>query len=280
MTKNIFLSSLMLILASLLISCAPNLNSTPVNSNNNLLKERVKTNITKTKASSKLPLNETSNYQEVGVASWYGGGDGLHGKKTASGDIFDKRSLTAAHKTLPLPSVIKVTNLHNNRSIILMVNDRGPFSNKRILDVSERAADELGMKLQGSAKIKLEHLAYESQQLIKKLELKEQFIGTREANQKIASNNKKHAPVKIAAKLNKVKANKKDCYIQIGSFKNKNNASKVARKLAYLGVVDVAKVNNIYRVRLGPIKSEKAENLLDKIIQAGNKDAILLAGKS
>ncbi len=106
---------------------------------------------------------ETYNYTEKGIASWYG--PNFHGKRTANGEIFDKNELTAAHKTLQLPSLIRVTNLENGRSLILRVNDRGPFSRNRILDCSERAAELLGFKVQGTARIKLEVLGNESRRI-------------------------------------------------------------------------------------------------------------------
>ncbi len=103
---------------------------------------------------------ETFNHTEVGMASWYG--PGFHGKQTANGEIFNKNDLTAAHRTLQLPSIIRVTNLKNGRSIILRVNDRGPFAHNRILDVSERAAKSLGFKKDGIAKIRMEVMPNES----------------------------------------------------------------------------------------------------------------------
>jgi rare lipoprotein A len=99
---------------------------------------------------------EVKNYEKTGLASWYG--PGFHGKKTANGEIFDRYDLTAAHHTLPLPCIVKVTNLHNNKSVILRVNDRGPFAkNKksRIIDISEKAAEILDMKNKGIAKVKV-----------------------------------------------------------------------------------------------------------------------------
>lgn len=100
---------------------------------------------------------------QTGIASWYG--PGFHGKRTANGEKFDKRELTAAHKTLQMPSLIRVTNLDNGRSLILRVNDRGPFSRGRILDVSERGAELLGFKGRGTAKVRVEVLEAESRQL-------------------------------------------------------------------------------------------------------------------
>lgn len=100
---------------------------------------------------------ETYTHTEVGVASWYG--PGFDGKRTANGEVFSTQELTAAHRTLQMPSLIRVTNLANNRSIIVRVNDRGPFSKERIIDVSGRAAELLGFKHHGTAKVKLELLA-------------------------------------------------------------------------------------------------------------------------
>lgn len=102
-------------------------------------------------------------YDEIGVASWYG--PNFHGKRTANGDVFDEDALTAAHKTLPLPSMVKVTNLSNNRSTVLMVNDRGPYSNGRILDVSKRAAEILGFRMNGTAKVRVEYLPAHTNQM-------------------------------------------------------------------------------------------------------------------
>lgn len=97
---------------------------------------------------------ETYNHTETGIASWYG--PKFHGKLTANGEIFDQNELTAAHRTIQMPSIIRVTNLENGRTLILRVNDRGPFAHDRILDVSKRAATLLGFKNKGTAKIRLE----------------------------------------------------------------------------------------------------------------------------
>ncbi len=111
---------------------------------------------------------------EVGVASWYGDHKirkGFHGKKTANGDQFNTHMLTAAHKTLPIPSVAKVTNLDNGKVLIVMINDRGPYKKSRILDVSAEAASLLDFKHKGIAKVKVEYLAEETNELLDKLSL-------------------------------------------------------------------------------------------------------------
>ncbi|MCL2474472.1 MAG: septal ring lytic transglycosylase RlpA family protein, partial [Alphaproteobacteria bacterium] len=103
---------------------------------------------------------EDYSYDETGIASWYG--DPFHNKLTANGELYNKQELTAAHTTLPLPSLARVTNLENGRSIVVRVNDRGPFIGNRIIDLSERSADLLGFKSQGTAKVRVQVLADES----------------------------------------------------------------------------------------------------------------------
>ncbi len=114
--------------------------------------------------------SEDPSYDKVGMASWYG--PNFHGKSTANGDVFNTNALTAAHQTLPLPSLVRVTNLNNGRTIIVMVNDRGPFSKGRIIDVSRRAADKLDFTRAGTAKVRVQFLPKETEQLLQKLALK------------------------------------------------------------------------------------------------------------
>ena len=96
------------------------------------------------------------DYDETGVASWYG--PNFHGKLTANGEIFDMNRLTAAHKTLPLPSLVRVTNTENGRSAVLRLNDRGPFAGERIIDLSRAAAERLGTRRQGLGRVRVEYL--------------------------------------------------------------------------------------------------------------------------
>ena len=103
---------------------------------------------------------ETYNFTQTGIASWYG--PNFHGKRTANGEIYDQYALTAAHKTLQMPSIVRVTNLENGRSIIVRINDRGPFSRGRIIDMSSRGADLLQFKRNGTAKVKVQILPVES----------------------------------------------------------------------------------------------------------------------
>lgn len=108
--------------------------------------------------------------EQTGVASWYG--DDFHGKKTANGEIYNMGDMTAAHRTLPLPSLVRVTNLANNKQVIVRVNDRGPFAKNRIIDLSQRAAEILEYKNKGVTAVKLELLKDETQEFLTEIGLK------------------------------------------------------------------------------------------------------------
>lgn len=94
------------------------------------------------------------DYDRVGMASWYG--PGFHGKTTASGKRYDMNAMTAAHKTLPFGTRVRVTNLENDRSVTLTINDRGPFVKGRIIDVSRKASEKLGFKTKGKARVRVQ----------------------------------------------------------------------------------------------------------------------------
>jgi rare lipoprotein A len=242
-------------------------------------------------------------HDEVGMASWYGIGDGFHGKMTANGDKYNHQALTAAHRTLPLPSVVRVTNLDNNQSVILMVNDRGPFSKKRVIDVSAKAADKLKMKGKGVAKVRVQYLQHETKQLLAHLGLPEKegaytckskdhaenYI--KQANDKLAKNNKSTQVASrgeaIHSAITKFGANQtfipgeNDIFIQLGSYNSKKNAVEVAQKYSKLAATDVTAVKSgkadLYNVRLGPIRDRTdATNLLAKVIALGNNKATII----
>lgn len=115
------------------------------------------------------PQNYAS-FEESGTASWYG--DDFHGKLTANGEIYNMDEMTAAHRTLPLPSMVRVTNLRNGKSVIVRVNDRGPFAKNRIIDVSEKAAIALEFKDRGTTEVKIELLRNDTDELLQRLKIK------------------------------------------------------------------------------------------------------------
>lgn len=100
--------------------------------------------------------NEDTKYKAEGLASWYG--DDFHGRLTANGEVFDMHSIAAAHPTLPMPCYVRVTNLGNGNSMVVRVNDRGPYHGNRVIDVSQRAADLLGFKNRGTARVRVEYV--------------------------------------------------------------------------------------------------------------------------
>jgi rare lipoprotein A len=106
---------------------------------------------------------EDYNFDETGIGSWYG--PGFHSKVTANGEIYDENDMTAAHRTLPMPSLVRVTNLDNGRSIVVRINDRGPYANNRVIDMSRRGAQLLGYEKSGTAKLRVQILADESRQI-------------------------------------------------------------------------------------------------------------------
>ncbi len=249
---------------------------------------------------------EDFSYDTTGIASWYG--EDFHGKYTANGEIFDLNALTAAHRTLPMPSVVQVTNLENGRSIELRVNDRGPYARGRIIDVSRRAAQLLGFEAQGTAKVRVRILVPESIQVASLaqhnggasaepgqaapvLPVVTQPLrpapGVRVASNETASlpSHPRPAPAPVVATPPELPATvavapikPTQIYIQAGAFSVAANAVKVKGRIERLGAVNVvgARVNGIdlYRVRLGPIGSvDEADRLLDQVVGAGLTEA-------
>lgn len=210
---------------------------------------------------------EDYNYSEVGMASWYG--DDFHAKKTANGEKYDMNTLTAAHRTLPLPSIVKVTNLENGRSLVVRVNDRGPYAKERIIDLSKRAAGLLGYQTKGTAKVKVEIMAKESKAL------KAAMLGQEYSSDVIQT-------VSQNVLSSKEDLNKQhsfdDYFIQVGSFKEKSLADCFEKKIKTFGQTSVANAevngSQYYRVRLGPISTKDiAEEKLSEIQSNGFHDA-------
>ncbi len=190
-------------------------------------------------------------YDEVGIASWYGGK--FHGRKTANGEIFDKNALTAAHKTLPLPVIARVTNLSNGRSVKVRINDRGPFIRGRLIDLSQAAANELGFIHHGTAKVRVEVIPLESRALVKGIEQYEPQAHSVSA-----------VPVR----------DKSAVYLQLGSFSQRGNANKLKRELDGYNNVSIQPVilsgKKYFRVRMGPyMDASAALHARERLAEAG-----------
>lgn len=215
---------------------------------------------------------EDYHYSEVGMASWYG--DDFHAKTTANGERFDMNSLTAAHRTLPLPSIVRVTNLENGRSLVLRVNDRGPYAKGRIIDVSKRASQLLGFHTQGTTKVRVEIMAKESKALKAALLGEECPEETDVAEQ---------TPLPVIQKAPAATATgqsypKGSYFVQAGSYSLQSGAQNVAARLDEVGNTNIYYVNingqNYYRVRVGPFADENEAALaLSKVQDNGIYDA-------
>lgn len=238
---------------------------------------------------------ESYDLVETGIASWYG--SDFHNKKTANGEIYDRFDLTAAHRTLQMPSLVRVTNLENGRSIVLRINDRGPFARGRILDVSERGAELLGFKRKGTAKIRLEVLGPESRALAEVAKQGRSTAGTEIAynrngrlpdeynvrHPKVIQATQKqveqYIPEKELAKITQV--SNPQIYVQTASFSDKQTARQAAQKLSYLHRTRVKPVlikgRQFYRVQMGPMKDvHNADVFLERAIDQGYHDALII----
>ena len=172
-------------------------------------------------------LKTAKQYRKRGIASWYG--TRFHGRKTATGETYDMLAMTAASKVLPIPSYVHVRNLENNRSIIVKVNDRGPFAHNRIIDLSYVAAKKLGYAKKGTALVEVRAISYQ----------KRKIEPTRVANS----------------------AGSAHLYLQVGSFKSKYRALALKKRLRHYTQVKISTTRQIqsgksyFRVRVGPFKN-------------------------
>ena len=173
-----------------------------------------------------------SGYSETGIASWYG--SDFHGKPTASGEIYNMYAMTAAHKTLPLGTYVRVTNLENGRSVVVKINDRGPFVKGRIIDLTYTAAKKLGMIHKGTAKVRINIVSSPIRPGNNRFYFRKYFA-VQLASFKLFDNaigfkrNVKRYFTKTYIK--KIKSSKGTFYrVLIGNYKTRNNAEKVLKK--------------------------------------------------
>ena len=186
-------------------------------------------------------MDSSDGYSEKGIASWYG--PKFHGKKTSNGEIYDMYAMTAAHKTLPLPSYLEVTNLENGRKIIVRVNDRGPFHDNRIVDLSYTAATRLDILTKGTALVEIS------------------AINPR-------SHKKGGAPVVTRSQEKRAPL---DFYVQIGVFSDYNNATNLKNRLRGLEApirIEEITLNNAtaFRVKIGPLNNiNTADDIVSRL---------------
>jgi rare lipoprotein A len=252
---------------------------------------------------------EDPEYDQTGIGSWYG--EEFHGRLTANGEIFDRNQITAAHPTLPMPVNARVTNLENGRSIVVRINDRGPFANGRVIDLSEKAAELLGYRVQGTARVRVTYLGRAdlegNRTLLAGADTPEEIATAVPAAPTGVVASGSLAPVAGAAiaaerpvdTLPRPVAQQSQTssdlpsvdgevtqvpvpqatgiYIQAGAFGNFENANRVASNLAFAG----ARISQIeregmplYRVRMGPYQDvTTADAVLFEVQSSGHMDA-------
>lgn len=231
---------------------------------------------------------EDYSYSETGIASWYG--DDFHDKRTANGETYNMRAITAAHRTLPLPSIVKVTNLENGKSIIARVNDRGPYVKNRIIDVSEKGAELLGYKNKGTAKVKVEILA-EASKALKEAMLSDNnqsktyadALPTNKISTTPASATTINKPLKLAENTTIQPVETGPFFVQVGAFSDYEKAQSLADSMKRFGNVSIFEAylskDGIYRVRLGAYNSRnEALKILDRLLDYGHSDVSIIQG--
>ncbi|VAV88477.1 Septum-associated rare lipoprotein A [hydrothermal vent metagenome] len=216
------------------------------------------------------------NYNRVGTASWYG--PNFHGKKTANGETFNQNAMTAAHPTLPLPSVVKVTNLSTGKQILVRVNDRGPFVDNRMIDLSKRAATELGYKSKGTTKVRVEYVGPAPLKSSRKpiaLASATSKVKVRPTPKPVASNVWPDDPrEKYSIALSRPRTSVSGWFVQAGAYSNRQRAEQVAdaMQIDQRPSVQTAYVANryIYRVLVGPFANKpEAVAQREKVVAAG-----------
>ncbi len=195
-------------------------------------------------------LQSGKGFVEMGRASWYG--EKFHGYETSNGEPYDMYGMSGAHKTLPLPSYAKITNLENNKQVVIRINDRGPFHSDRILDLSYAAAYKLDMLGTGTTRIKLEVI----------------YMGGSVST----------AQSSVASIANSSQSSGSH-YIQLVASKDQFKLSQMAKNLEkkYQVKTRVQAANNMYRLQLGPIgQAELADRLLNKVKQDGYPEGYMV----
>ncbi|MEZ5538828.1 MAG: septal ring lytic transglycosylase RlpA family protein [Pseudomonadales bacterium] len=208
-------------------------------------------------------MPESNGYSAVGKVSWYG--KKFHGYKTSNGEIYDLYKMTAAHRTLPIPSYVRVTNLANNRTAIVRVNDRGPFHSERIMDLSYAAAVKLDIVRSGTARVRLEAIDPSNYRQ-----------ASHEAAQDHLPNTGKKLPT-VAPKISsnshdipqKTPAAHTDTYLQAGAFRQQDSALALRDQLIQLTgkPVSVDNIGGYFKVRIGPLDPSETHNISELLMQ-------------
>ena len=227
-----------------------------------------------------VPMTSYAPYVQQGIASWYG--RRYHGKKTSSGEIYDMYGMTGAHPTLPIPSYVRVTNPANKRSVIVRINDRGPFKHDRLIDLSFAAAYKLRITSRGSGPVEVEWIDT-SPEALRKMNAAPVAISASTADiTPVAYKEMSTTPASVAsAAENNMEPRAISYFVQVGAFKNESNGDLLQKKILGLELAGDAAVTNvyndgIYRVKLGPFSSRKeADVSANKVRKQLNLSAIV-----
>lgn len=248
---------------------------------------RVKANPYTVLGKSYYPINDARTYRETGTASWYG--TKFHGQPTANGEKYDLYGMSAAHKTLPLPSYVRVTNIDNGKTVVLRVNDRGPFYSDRIIDLSFAAAKKLGFAESGTARVKVEGIdpvqwwADRGQQPPMVLAQPQMAAGKPTSSalaqpvETYTPPPTQHAGATLPVEVgNSSGAGASGLFLQVGAFANPDAAQLLRDKLSGMtgAPVFVSSVVHreqvLHRVRLGPIASAAEAEQIEQSVRLAN----------
>lgn len=228
-------------------------------------------------------LSSSKGYVEQGIASWYG--TKFHGRRTSSGETYDMYAMTAAHKTLPLPTYARVTNKKNGRSIIVRINDRGPFHENRIIDLSYAAATKLGIVTKGTGLVEVRAIDPRASQAASrasanasKAKLPDDIVDVAEPAGSVEIIEPESSNADALPSANEIE---KDVgiYVQLGAFRSQENAYKLRNqyKAYQLGNIEVStsdfEGSPIYKVRIGPLATVKqADETTAKLNELGHTE--------
>lgn len=203
----------------------------------------------------------SNGYRERGIASWYG--TKFHGHRTSSGEPYDMYGMSAAHKSLPLPTYARVTNLQNGTSVIVKINDRGPFHDNRLIDLSYAAAARLDILGKGTGMVEVEAIDAV------------QYVNNQQKPAIAASKPKVAAPARAAstAAVTQAAVSDPSMYLQLGAFSDRDNAERLRTRLASVelpGKIHIsegyASQKRVYRVRIGPLPTVESADHVAQIL--------------
>lgn len=217
------------------------------------------------------PIETAYGFSQTGIASWYG--PDFHGKQTANGERYDMHAMTCAHKTLPMNTMLEVTNLENGRKIVVRVNDRGPFVGNRIIDLSKAGATKIGMISKGTARVRLVALA--EGRRVARAEVQ------RGDDEEVVVEKIEDAPVPAKPIPD---FSKGEFYVQVGAFASRSNAEKLRERLMYpigkivLSDLPAGEGKKLTRIRIGPyLNMKQAKEMLEEAKSDGFTSAYIVA---